>query len=51
MTLGRQDLSVAVANRGPDVARLAALLGDDHGLHRWVDLSSSTGAAYGTENR
>src|SRR3954452_6859491 len=41
VTLGRQDLAVAVADRGPDVARLAAFLGDDHGLHRRVDLSPS----------
>src|SRR5215218_4166413 len=51
MTLGRQDLAVAVADRGPDVARLTAFLGDDHGLHRRVDLSSSVRAAYRTENR
>jgi hypothetical protein len=50
MTLGRQDLTMAVADRSPDIARLAALLGDDHGLHRRVDLSSSTRAAYCTEN-
>ena len=49
MTLGWQDLSVAVADRGPDVARLTAFLGDDHGLHRRVDLSSSATAAYRTK--
>src|SRR3954464_4053889 len=41
MTLGWQDLAVAVADGGPDVARLAAFLGDDHGRHWRVDLSSS----------
>src|SRR3954453_17803017 len=45
MTLGRQDLAVAVADRSPDVARLTAFFGDDHGLHRRADLSFSPRAA------
>ena len=42
--LGRQDLAVAVAERGPDVARLAALLGDDHGPHRRGEPLCSAGS-------
>ena len=45
MALGRQDLPVAVADRGPDVARLAAFLGDDHGLlHAAGQQQARTGA-------
>jgi hypothetical protein len=50
MTLGRQDLPVTAADRGPDVARLTAFLGNNHRLHQGSRLSGDR-AAYRVKNK